>query len=95
MREQTTFFLNNWKKVNAYFIFFLLQPSYGRQKCLLVLCICRVVFIPLLMLCNAQPRTTDDVVFQSDIYPIVFIVLLGLTNGHLSTLAMMYGSRYV
>ena len=52
-----------------------------------------MVFIPLLMLCNAQPRSTDDVVFQSDIFPVVFIVLLGLTNGHLSTLSMMYGAR--
>lgn len=69
-------------------------PSYQRPNCLLILCICRVVFIPLLMLCNAQPRT-DAVVFDSDIYPVVFILLLGLTNGHFSTLSMMYGSSRV
>lgn len=46
------------------------------------------------MLCNAQPRT-HAVIFNSDIYPIVFILLLGLTNGYFGTLAMMYGPRNV
>lgn len=69
-------------------------PRHRQSTLLLVLCILRVVFIPLLMLCNAQPRT-HAVIFNSDIYPIVFILLLGLTNGYFGTLAMMYGPRNV
>lgn len=69
-------------------------PPYGKPNFLLILCIVRLIFIPLLMLCNVQPRTSA-VVFHSDIFPVVFILLLGLTNGHFSTLAMMYGSSSV
>ena len=59
-----------------------------------MLAVLRVVFIPLIMLCNAQPRH-DPVIFHSDVFPVVFIMLLGLTNGYLGTLAMMYGPRFV
>ncbi|KAL4237827.1 hypothetical protein ACF0H5_002539 [Mactra antiquata] len=69
-------------------------PSFGQSNILLVLSVLRVVFIPLVMLCNAQPRT-HGIIFNSDIYPVVFILLLGLTNGYLGTLAMMYGPMKV
>ena len=35
------------------------------------------------------------VVFNSDIYPIVFMTLMAVSNGYLGTLGMMYGPRYV
>lgn len=69
-------------------------PRFGQSCLLLVLSLIRVVFIPLLMYCNAQPRT-GHVIFNSDVYPVVFILLLGLTNGYFGTLAMMYGPQRV
>lgn len=73
---------------------FYFQPSFGQSNLLLGFTILRVVFIPLLMFCNAQPRH-NPVMFNSDIYPVVFILLLGLTNGYLGTLSMMFGPKYV
>ncbi|XP_053398380.1 equilibrative nucleoside transporter 3-like [Mercenaria mercenaria] len=69
-------------------------PKYGQSNILLVFSVLRVVFIPLLMFCNAQPRTSP-MMFHSDVFPVVFILLLGLTNGYFGTLAMMYGPRRV
>ncbi|OWF41845.1 equilibrative nucleoside transporter 3-like [Mizuhopecten yessoensis] len=70
-------------------------PKISQSRLLLVVSLVRVAFIPLLMLCNAQPRAHLPVVFTSDVYPIVFILLLGLTNGYLCTLCMMYGPKKV
>ncbi|WAR18574.1 S29A3-like protein [Mya arenaria] len=69
-------------------------PGIGKSNLLLVLSVMRVVFIPLIMFCNAQPRH-DPVIFNSDAFPVIFIMLLGLTNGYLGTLAMMYGPSMV
>lgn len=56
----------------------------------------RLAFLPLFARCNVQPRSVDStVVFNSDVYPIVFMVLMALSNGYLSTLAMMAGPRYM
>ncbi|WAR18509.1 S29A3-like protein, partial [Mya arenaria] len=70
------------------------RPGIGKSNLLLVLSVMRVVFIPLIMFCNAQPRH-DPVIFNSDAFPVIFIMLLGLTNGYLGTLAMMYGPSMV
>ncbi|EMP40594.1 Equilibrative nucleoside transporter 3 [Chelonia mydas] len=46
------------------------------------------------MLCNYQPRShIKMVVFNKDVYPAVFIALLGLSNGYLGTLAIIYGPK--
>ncbi|KAL3874839.1 hypothetical protein ACJMK2_037801 [Sinanodonta woodiana] len=71
---------------------YLQVPKFGQRCCLFMLAVVRVGFIPLLMLCNAQPRHLP-VVFTHDAYPVLFILFLGLTNGFLSTLAMMYGPK--
>ncbi|XP_069117172.1 equilibrative nucleoside transporter 3-like [Argopecten irradians] len=70
-------------------------PKISQPSLLVVLSFLRLAFIPLLMLCNAQPRDHLPVVFTSDVYPIVFILLLGLTNGYMCTLCMMYGPKKV
>ncbi|XP_033734101.1 equilibrative nucleoside transporter 3-like [Pecten maximus] len=70
-------------------------PKISQPSLLVVLSFLRVVFIPFLMLCNAQPRAHLPVVFTSDVYPVVMILLLGLTNGYLCTLCMMYGPKKV
>lgn len=55
--------------------------------------IVRVVFVPLFLLCNVQPRSHLPVVFTNDIAPIIFMWLFAMSNGYLGTLCMMYGPR--
>ncbi|XP_065829682.1 equilibrative nucleoside transporter 3-like isoform X2 [Oscarella lobularis] len=54
----------------------------------------RLAFLPLYVFCNVQPRDSP-VVFNSDVFPIVFMLLMAISNGYLSTLAMMYGPSFV
>lgn len=52
--------------------------------------VCRVIFFPLFLLCrvaNSQLPT----VFESDAFPICFMIVFSLTNGYLSSLCMMLG----
>ncbi|KAH9488431.1 hypothetical protein Btru_052375 [Bulinus truncatus] len=66
-------------------------PGSHRPGLLLLFCFLRMGFVPLLMLCNAQPREHLPVVLDDDAYPIILISLLGLTNGYLGTLCMSFG----
>mmetsp|Transcript_11400 Transcript_11400/g.18554 ORF Transcript_11400/g.18554 Transcript_11400/m.18554 type:complete len:460 (-) Transcript_11400:212-1591(-) len=54
----------------------------------------RVVFIPLFLLCNVSDSQLP-VVFKSDAFPIIFMIFFGLSNGYVSTLAMMFGPSLV
>nr|XP_012618045.1 equilibrative nucleoside transporter 3 isoform X2 [Microcebus murinus] len=73
-----------------------IQVPGPKSKVLPGLVLLRTCFVPLFVLCNYQPRVhLRTVVFQSDIYPIVFCSLLGLSNGYLSTLALIYGPKIV
>ena len=66
------------------------------NKWLLILSVARVVFIPLFLLCNYLPaERTVPVIFNSDIYPIVFMTIFSFTNGYFASLAMMYGPSLV
>ena len=47
----------------------------------------RVVFVPLVLLCKFQAR--QDPVFNNDAYPVVFVTLIGLTNGYFGSTAMI------
>ncbi|XP_065195002.1 equilibrative nucleoside transporter 3-like [Sycon ciliatum] len=50
----------------------------------------RLGFLPLFALCNAYPDDrTMSVVFDSDVYPVLFMSLLALSNGYISSLCMM------
>lgn len=60
-----------------------------------VLTTIRLAFIPLFMLCNAQPRHSLPVVFDSDAVYIVLICLLGVSNGYFCTLLMIVAPRRV
>lgn len=65
-----------------------------RKGCaLLILNGLRIVFIPLLMLCNAQPRHNLPVVFDKDYYFILILVLFSLSNGYLANLSMICAPR--
>lgn len=70
-------------------------PRPNQTKLMLVLSFLRIVFIPLLMFCNVKPRHNTELMFDDDLYPLVFILLLGLSNGYLSTLCVMYGPKKV
>jgi len=66
------------------------------SRVLPVLVLCRTLMVPLFMLCNYQPRDhLHMVVFANDVYPVVFNCLLGLSNGYLGTLPMIYGPKVV
>ncbi|XP_048194921.1 equilibrative nucleoside transporter 3 isoform X2 [Perognathus longimembris pacificus] len=73
-----------------------IQVPGPKSKVLPGLVLLRTCLIPLFMLCNYQPRShLTTVLFQSDIYPMLFICLLGLSHGYLSTLALIYGPKIV
>nr|XP_057914457.1 equilibrative nucleoside transporter 3 [Doryrhamphus excisus] len=56
----------------------------------------RSALVPLIIFCNYQPRDhLHTVLFHHDVYPMVFNCLLGLSNGYLGTLPMIYGPKVV
>ncbi|XP_047407839.1 equilibrative nucleoside transporter 3 isoform X3 [Sciurus carolinensis] len=72
------------------------QVPGPKSKVLLGLVLLRTGLVPLFVLCNYQPRRhLTTVVFQSDIYPVLLTCLLGLSNGYLGTLALIYGPKIV
>ncbi|XP_054885799.1 equilibrative nucleoside transporter 1-like [Poeciliopsis prolifica] len=60
-----------------------------------VLCGVRVVFIPLFMLCNVDPRVNLPVVFRHDAWYIAFMILFSFSNGYLASLCMCFGPKKV
>ncbi|NXC33900.1 S29A3 protein, partial [Campylorhamphus procurvoides] len=73
-----------------------IQVPGPKSKLLPTLVLLRTIFLPLFILSNYQPRAhIQTVVFNQDIYPVVFTVLLGLSNGYLGTLVMVYGPKIV
>ncbi|XP_053189089.1 equilibrative nucleoside transporter 3 isoform X1 [Scomber japonicus] len=73
-----------------------LQVPGPTSRVLPALVLCRSIMIPLLMFCNYQPRDhLHTVLFTHDVYPVIFNCLLGLTNGYLGTLPMIYGPKVV
>ncbi|KAM4635957.1 equilibrative nucleoside transporter 3 [Discoglossus pictus] len=73
-----------------------IQSPGPNSKILPTLVLLRTLFIPLFMFSNFQPRKhIYHVFFQSDVYPVIFIALLGISNGYLSTLSMVYGPKVV
>ncbi|KAJ8359842.1 hypothetical protein SKAU_G00163670 [Synaphobranchus kaupii] len=66
------------------------------SRALPALVLSRTVLVPLFMFCNYQPRKNlSTVLFDSDLFPMLFISLLGLSNGYLGTLPMIYGPKVV
>uniref|UniRef100_UPI0037E830FE equilibrative nucleoside transporter 1-like isoform X1 n=1 Tax=Semicossyphus pulcher TaxID=241346 RepID=UPI0037E830FE len=57
--------------------------------------VCRLVFIPLFMLCNVQPRFHLPVFFHHDGWFIFFMILFAFSNGYLASLCMCYGPKNV
>ncbi|XP_046388448.1 equilibrative nucleoside transporter 2 [Ischnura elegans] len=55
----------------------------------------RIVFIPLLLLCNAQPRNNLPVLIDSDIAYIAIMILFALSNGYLANISLVLVPRCV
>uniref|UniRef100_A0A4W5KH08 Solute carrier family 29 member 2 n=2 Tax=Hucho hucho TaxID=62062 RepID=A0A4W5KH08_9TELE len=60
-----------------------------------VLVVSRVVFIPLIMLCNTDNRQYLPVLFSHDITFVVIMTLFALSNGYLICLCMSYAPQLV
>ncbi|XP_008570855.1 PREDICTED: equilibrative nucleoside transporter 1 isoform X1 [Galeopterus variegatus] len=59
------------------------------------LVLARLVFLPLLLLCNVQPRQYLPVVFKHDAWFIVFVAAFAFSNGYLASLCMCFGPKKV
>lgn len=55
----------------------------------------RINLIPLLMLCNTEPRLHLPVLLKSDLIYAIIVVVLGLTNGYLANLSFVLMHKYV
>ena len=71
-------------------------PSHKRIL-LLLSSVSRIVLIPLIMFCNVMPQTRGylPVLFESEVYYIVFMTLLGFTNGYVLINIMVNGPNSV
>ncbi|NXG92467.1 S29A3 protein, partial [Stercorarius parasiticus] len=92
----TSFLLYNFADWCGRQITAWIQVPGPKSKLLPALILLRTVFLPLFILSNYQPRAhIQTVVFDQDIYPVVFTALLGLSNGYLGTLVIVYGPKIV
>ncbi|XP_021029975.1 equilibrative nucleoside transporter 3 [Mus caroli] len=92
----TVFLLFNFADLCGRQVTAWIQVPGPRSKLLPGLVLSRFCLVPLFLLCNYQPRShLTKVLFQSDIYPVLFTCLLGLSNGYLSTLVLIYGPKIV
>ncbi|NXE73115.1 S29A1 protein, partial [Cochlearius cochlearius] len=68
----------------------------GKDSSLLpVMVALRVIFIPLFMLCNVQPRQYLPVLFSHDAWYIIFMIFFSFSNGYLASLCMCFGPKKV
>ncbi|XP_045861533.1 equilibrative nucleoside transporter 1 isoform X3 [Meles meles] len=59
------------------------------------LVLARMLFVPLLLLCNVQPRHHLAVVFEHDAWFIIFMAAFAFSNGYLASLCMCFGPKKV
>ena len=50
----------------------------------------RLIFFPLFLLCHVE-GTVLPIIFASDWWPTLFMILFALSNGYISSLSMMWG----
>ncbi|KAL2082977.1 hypothetical protein ACEWY4_020750 [Coilia grayii] len=92
----TSFFLYNVSDFCGRQMTAWLQVPGPTSRALPALVLCRTVLVPLFMFCNFQPRYhLRTVLFAHDLFPVLFVSLLGLSNGYLGTLPMIYGPKVV
>lgn len=59
------------------------------------LVLARLVFVPLLLLCNVYPRKYLAVIFKHDAWFIFFMAAFAFSNGYLASLCMCFGPKKV
>ncbi|KAH1019489.1 equilibrative nucleoside transporter 3 [Dendroctonus ponderosae] len=67
----------------------------NKESVVLLLSLARFVFIPLFMLCNAQPRYYWGVVFNKDYQYIIILFMCAISNGYLANIAAILAPRKV
>ncbi|CAL8334326.1 unnamed protein product [Lota lota] len=67
----------------------------GESRLLPMMVASRVLFLPLFMMCNVQPRAHLPVFFPHDAWYILFMVLFAFSNGYLASLCMCFGPKKV
>ncbi|XP_014357442.2 equilibrative nucleoside transporter 3 [Papilio machaon] len=72
---------------------FLLRPT--NQWLIAVASVLRVIGVPMLMLCNAQPRKHLPVLFLWDYEYIIIMILFAFSNGYLTNIVMINATRVV
>ncbi|XP_018336319.1 equilibrative nucleoside transporter 3 [Agrilus planipennis] len=66
-----------------------------RKSLLIIFNLLRIIFVPLLLFCNAQPRHSLPVLIKEDYHYIIILNLFALTNGYLTNLPVICTSRIV
>ncbi|KAI5725758.1 hypothetical protein M8J77_019848 [Diaphorina citri] len=61
----------------------------------LLFSISRFVFMPLVLLCNIQPRTHLPVLITSDLVYATIVLLMGLSNGYLANITFICAAKQV
>lgn len=70
------------------------SPQPGKDsRWLPSLVVARLVFVPLLLLCNVQPRKYPAVIFKHDAWFIIFMAAFAFSNGYLASLCMCFGPK--
>lgn len=73
----------------------IVQWPRNNPWCVIVLSVARVIFIPALMFCNAQPRHHLPVYIHSDIYYILITIVFAISNGYLCNIAFILAPTVV
>lgn len=73
---------------------YLVQWPSKDSRLFPVAVVCRVVFVPLLMMCNVQD-SKFWVVFSHDVAFVVIMALFSFTNGYMASLCMAYAPQFV
>ncbi|XP_007484051.1 equilibrative nucleoside transporter 1 isoform X1 [Monodelphis domestica] len=88
-----TFNIFDWAGRSLTSVF--MWPKKDSRYLLPALVVSRIVFVPLLMLCNVHPRKNLPVVFHHDAWFIVFMIFFAFSNGYLASLCMCFGPKKV
>lgn len=73
----------------------LIEWPKNRPNFLLFIALLRGAWIPLFMLCNAQPRDSLPVYFDSDVVYILLMVVFAVSNGYLANMGLMCAPKQV
>lgn len=73
----------------------LIEWPKNRPNLLLVMALLRAAWIPLFMLCNAQPRDSLPVMIHSDVVYILLMIVFAISNGYLANLGLICAPKQV